>query len=290
MQLAQHRQAQHGIIAAALAFGSGTDGVQEGTASSPDGVSVRYRLAGQGSPAIVLIHCWLCDQHLWDAVVPVLARTHSVVTLDLAGHGASGATRDGWTIQAFGGDVKAVVDQLGLDRVILVGHSMGGLVAVEAARLMPTKLTGLVPVDILLNVEEEMKPEEVDAYLKPFRADFKAAAEKFIRDNMFVPSSDPALVERVVTQVKAASPKMAVAALEAAWKYDARAGLREIKVPITAINADKFPTNREGNRRYAPQFDAVIVKGVGHYLMLEAPAQFSELLLALVHDMSERKP
>ena len=106
---------------------------------------------------------------------------------------------------------------------------------------------------------------------------------------MFVPSSDPALVERVVTQVKAAPPEVAVAALEAAWKYDVRSGLRDIKAPITAINSDKFPTNREGNRRYAPQFDAVIMKGVGHYVMLEAPTRFTELLLGVVNDMSAPK-
>ena len=240
------------MLASAIGLGSVADGVQEGTASSPDGVAIRYRVTGQGSPAVVLIHCWLCDQHLWDAVVPVLAREHSVVTLDLAGHGGSGVAREAWTIEAFGSDAKAVVDGLGLDRVILVGHSMGGLVAVETARLMPAKLAGLVPVDILLNAEEEMKPEEVAAYLKPFRADFKAAAEKFIRDNMFVPSSDPALIERVVTQVKAGQPEMAVAALEAAWKYDARAGLREIKAPITAINAEKFPTNLKATAASRP--------------------------------------
>ena len=277
------------MLASAMGLGSVPDGVREGIASSPDGVPIRYRVAGQGSPAVVLIHCWLCDQHLWDAVVPVLARKHKVVTLDLAGHGGSGGTREAWTIEAFGSDPKAVVDELGLDRVILVGHSMGGLVAVETARLMPTKLAGLVPVDILLDVEELMKPEEVVAYLKPFRADFKAAAEKFIRDYMFVPSSDAVLIERVVTQVKAGQPEMAVAALEAAWKYDARAGLREIKAPITAINAEKFPTNREGNRRYAPQFDAAIMTGVGHYLMLEDPARFTKLLLGVVNDMSARK-
>ena len=276
------------MLASAIGLESGPDGVREGTASSPDGVPIRYRVAGQGSPAVVLIHCWLCDQHLWDAVVPVLARKHTVVTLDLAGHGGSGGAREAWTIEAFGGDAKAVVDELGLDRVILVGHSMGGLVAVETARRISTKLAGLVPVDILLDVEEEMKPEEVVAYLKPFRADFKAAAEKFIRDYMFVPSSDPVLIERVVTQVKAGQPEIAVAALEAAWKYDARAGLREIKAPITAINAEKFPTNLEGNRRYAPQFDAAIMKGVGHYLMLEAPGRFTELLLGVVNDMSAR--
>jgi pimeloyl-ACP methyl ester carboxylesterase len=277
------------VLVSAIGLGSATNRISQGTALSPDGVAIRYQVAGQGSPAIVLIHCWLCDQHLWDAVVPVLARNHMLVTLDLAGHGGSGGTRKVWTIEAFGRDVKAVVDQLGFERVILVGHSMGGLVALEAARLLPAKLAGLVPLDILLNVEEVMKPEEVDAYLKPFRADFKTAVEKFIRDYMFVPSSDPALIERVVTQVRAAPPEMAVGALEAAWKYDARGGLHEIKAPIMAINADKFPTNREANRRYASQFDAVIMKGVGHYLMLEDPARFTELLLGVVNDMSARK-
>ena len=106
---------------------------------------------------------------------------------------------------------------------------------------------------------------------------------------MFVPSSDPLLIERIVTQVQASQPEMALAALEAAWTYDARAGLREIKAPITAINAEKFPTNLEGNRRYAPQFDAAIMKGVGHYLMLEDPARFTEFLLGVVNDMTARK-
>jgi pimeloyl-ACP methyl ester carboxylesterase len=260
--------------------------ISEGTVPSSDGVPIRYRVLGQGRPALVFVHCWLCDQHLWDASLGRFTQDYTVVTLDLAGHGASGRDRKDWTIGAFADDVKAVADKLGLERVVLVGHSMGGPVIVEAARRLPSRVAALVPVDTLLNVDERPKPEKVDAFLAEFRADFKGTAEKFIRDYMFVPSSDPELVERIVRQVKSASPEIAVPALNAAWRYDASAGFREIKAPIRGLNGGRYPTSVEANRRYAPQFDAVIMNGVGHYLMLEDPARFTDLLAGILRDVA----
>ena len=82
----------------------------------------------RSSPAVVLIHCWMCDSGIWDNVVPTLAKSYRVVTLDLPGHGVSGKDRKEWSMAAFGADVATVVNALRLDRVILVGHSMGGAV------------------------------------------------------------------------------------------------------------------------------------------------------------------
>ena len=104
------------------------------------------------------------------------------------------------------------------------------------------------------------------------RADYKTSAEGFIRQYMFVPGTDPALIERIVRQALAAPPEAAIAWLEATWRHDDAAAFDTVTVPIRAINADKFPTDREANRRHAPQFDALILKGLGHYLMLEDPA------------------
>src|SRR5262249_39100323 len=158
--------------------------VREDTVPSSDGVPIRDRGMGECRPARVFVHCWTCDQHFWDASLDRFTRDYTVVTLDLAGHGGSGRGRKEWTIAAFADDVKAVVEKLGLERVVLIGHSMGGPVALEAARKMPQRLVALVPVDTLVNVEAPPKPEEVDAFLAPFRADSKTAAEKFIREYM----------------------------------------------------------------------------------------------------------
>ena len=104
------------------------------TAQSADGTSIRFQVDGAGEPTLVLVHGWALDHCLWDGQVPWLSKTHRVVTLDLAGHGGSGRARAQWTMNAFGQDVQAVVEAVGMNAVILVGHSMGGPVVLEAAR------------------------------------------------------------------------------------------------------------------------------------------------------------
>jgi pimeloyl-ACP methyl ester carboxylesterase len=140
--------------------------------SSLDRVPIHYNAVGQGVPAVVLIHCWMCDSGIWHNVLPELRRTHRVVTLDLPGHGRSGKDRKVWSIAALGEDVKTVVETLHLDHVILVGHSMGGPVMLEAARLMPGKVVGMVGVDTLLNADAKRDPKEIDAWLAKMKADF----------------------------------------------------------------------------------------------------------------------
>jgi pimeloyl-ACP methyl ester carboxylesterase len=113
---------------------------QKKTTRSSDGVEIRYDVYGKGEPAIVLVHGWALDRALWEGQVPGLSKLHRVITLDLPGHGESGKNRSQWTMAAFGQDVKAVVDASGAKQVILVGHSMGGPVVLEAARAMREKL------------------------------------------------------------------------------------------------------------------------------------------------------
>ena len=99
---------------------------QEQIAISFDGIPISYRVHGNGSPALIFIHGWSCDQSYWDKQVPYFARKYKVVKIDLVGHGDSGLGRKNWTIIAFAEDVAAVVNKLDLDQCVLVGHSMGG--------------------------------------------------------------------------------------------------------------------------------------------------------------------
>ena len=270
------------LAAVAVALSGTAAAASEATVRSKDGVSIHYDSTGTGEPALVLVHCWSCDRHLWDAVVPRLARDRRVVTLDLAGHGASGRDRKDWTMPAFGEDVRAVVDALGLRKVILVGHSMGGPVILEAARLLPGRVVGLVPVDTCLNVEKTNTPEEVAGLIGAFEKDYRATALGFTRQYMFTPKSDPALVDRVAAKNAAAPPEVAIPCLRAVLGYDARPTLREVRVPAHAVNADLYPTDVEANRRHFASYDVTLMSGVGHYLMLEDPARFSDLLAGVV--------
>ncbi len=250
----------------------------EGTVSSFDGTPIHYRRGGEGKPPLVFVHGWSCDGRLWDGQLSRLARGYGVVALDLGGHGRSGRGRKDWTIPAFGGDVRAVVERLDLKEVVLIGHSMGGPVVLETARIVPQRVRAVVLVDTIHDAEFAPGSGAVDTAIEPFQADFKAAAEKFVRERLFVPASPPQVVSRVVAEISTAAPAIAVSALRHSWSYDPRPALREIRCPIRAINSDLFPTNLEANRRHAPDFEARILRGVGHYPMLEEPTRFNELL------------
>jgi len=250
-----------------------------------DGVQIHYAVQGKGEPTLVFIHCWGCNRHLWDNQVAEFSKTHRVVTIDLPGHGESGLDRKDWTIESYGDDVKTVVTKLNLKRVVLIGSSMGGPVAVEAARRMPDRVVGIVPVDTLQNVEDRGSPEQLEAVFKAMEADFKGANATLMSQFFFSPTTPVAVKERILADINSRPPATAIAILRAVFKYDPAPALRDIKVPIRAINADRFPTNVEANRKYAPQFDAVIIKGTGHYPMLEQPMLFNAMLTDILRQM-----
>jgi pimeloyl-ACP methyl ester carboxylesterase len=260
-----------------------------GVVQSADSVPIHYSVEGKGDPALVFVHCGGCDRHFWDDQVTAFAKDHRVVTIDMPGHGESGSGRTDWSMEAYGEDVTRVVTKLGLKHVVLIGSSLGGPIVLEAARRMPERVVAIVPVDTLLNVEQRMPAEQVDAIMKQVETDFRGQTAKFTVQYLFAPSTSVAVRERVLAKVTSADPKVALPILRAALTYDPVPALREIKVPIRAINSDLSPTNLEGNRKVAPQFDVVIMKGVGHYLMIEDPARFNELLRGVLRDV-ERRP
>jgi pimeloyl-ACP methyl ester carboxylesterase len=249
--------------------------------SSADGVPVVYEVHGTGMPALVLVHGWSCDRSYWKDQVEPLSRRFRVVTVDLAGHGESGLGRARWTIAAFGADVATVVDALGLDRVVLIGHSMGGDAILEAARLLPGRIEGLVWIDVYRQLANFQPPERVEERMAPFRADFVGTTRTFVRD-MFPPGADPALVERVVADMSAAPPEVALEAAESAWGYGRKvpAALQGLALPIIAINSEDRAADLESMARHG--VEVVVMPGVGHFPMMEDPARFNEILIRVL--------
>ena len=250
--------------------------------NASDGIPIHYSVAGKGEPALVFIHCWGCNRNFWDNQVAEFSKTNRVVTIDMPGHGESGSGRKNWSIESYGDDVKTVVTKLGLKRVVLVGSSMGGPIALEAAKRMPDNVVAIVPVDSLQNVEQTLTSEQLDGVIKQMTADYKNATTGLLNQFFFSANTPEAVKTRVINEAISRQPETAVAILKGIFAYTPGPTLKEIKVPIKAINADLNPTNLEINRKYAPQFDAVIIKGTGHYPMLEDPARFNQMLAEIL--------
>jgi pimeloyl-ACP methyl ester carboxylesterase len=259
-----------------------------GEVFSADGVSIHFQVQGQGEPALVFIHGWSMDLSYWDKQVAHFEGKYTVVTLDLAGHGDSGIERKDWAVEAYSKDVEAVVKNLDLDSVILIGHSLGGLVMIEAARRMPERIKGLIGVDTLVDFEMSLPQDEIDEWIETFRSDFVHSTEEYVR-SLFPKEANPDLVEQVVADMVAAPPKVGIGTLQGFfdyYRYKLKNAARQIKVPLICINSDMHPPEVETNRKYIPSFEAKIMAGVGHFPMVEDPETLNRLLEEAIGEIS----
>jgi para-nitrobenzyl esterase len=256
----------------------------------PDGVSIAYTVEGSGAP-LVFLHGWSCDRTYWREQLPVFDGDHTVVAVDLAGHGESSADRTTWTLEQLGADVAALVRELDLEPAILIGHSMGGPVALEAARRLGPEVAGVVLVDTMHDVEQRIDPAMLENILASYRKDFGATCRQFV-PTMFIPGTNPELVASVTADMCAAPPEVALALFSSFGEYDQPAAIRAVEAPIRAINAGWMPTAVDVNRKHSPGFDAIVLDGVGHFLQFEDPARFNAALSRTLADLraSDAKP
>ncbi len=260
-------------------------------ALSGDGTPISYEVYGAGEPALVFVHGWSCDARYWREQVPFFSRTHRVVVLDLAGHGHSGMGRTKYTMGAFGEDVRAVVEAAGSRRVILIGHSMGGSVVAEAARLLPGRVAGLIGVDTLKNVEHPMTREVLETMTAPLKKDFRAGSRQFV-GQMISPRTDQRLREWILADMSAAPPDVALSAMnELMMQYvtgDAARVFGQVRLPVVGVNGDLWPVNYEANRRHMLSFDAIVLKNADHFLMMNRPEEFNRALEEAIRMVLEK--
>lgn len=254
------------------------------TAISKDGVPISYSVYGEGDTTLVFIHGWNCNSSVWKNQIPYFSKEYRVVTLDLGGYGISGKQRTVYSMEAFGQDVAAVIQRIRAPKVILIGHSMGGAVIIETAKIIPDNIIALVGIDTLRNFEEAYTPQQISKIIKPFKEDFKKAVNSSMK-SMFVEGTDPKFVGGIVTMMTRTSPKIGISAMEEMFKVSYVKNPPNIKAPVWCLNSDLWPTKPEINRKYVPEFNLSIMSGVGHFLMLEKPDEFNKKLDEIIKEI-----
>lgn len=258
-----------------------------GTVASTDGVEIRYDVAGQGETALVFVHCLTCNRRIWDESFAYFAQDYRVVRLDLAGHGESDKGRKDYTMGAFGGDVAAVADKLGLKRMVLIGHSMGGPVSVEAEKRLGARVIGVVGVDTFYTGFPVPKnDQEVAVFVKPFEDDYKGYSAKLLR-GMFTPQSDPAVIDRISHMMLSTDQTVAISALKnlLVWdRRDASSSIARLGGRLRNINADPKGENKPLDK------SVTLIAGVGHFVAQEKPAEFNRALESIVKEFESASP
>lgn len=256
-----------------------TDDAAARSVISADGVSISFEVEGRGETALVFIHGWSCDSGYWRAQLPAFSNAYTTVAVDLAGHGLSGANRRDWSMAAFGEDVAAVIRALPHRHVILIGHSMGGYVALEAARLQPERVMGVIGVDSLQDLDgQQPDPEGAAALLTALRRQPRETTRSFVLETFFTPRSDPSLARQIADDMASAPPSVAVPSMEMLMAYDPKPVAASLDIPVVAIVGEMMPVDERAARDRVPRFRAQKIPGGGHFLHIEQPEIFNAML------------
>jgi len=245
---------------------------------------------GRGAPPLVFVHGFACSHEDWRHQLDFFSKTREVVACDLRGHGGTPGRPQECSIEHYGGDVAALVNNLELRGVFLIGHSMGCRVVLEAARLVPKRVAGVVLVDGSRNATSDPDGAEAMARATIQKLGYANFAETLFRQMFFKKTKESeAIVERAVTQSAAFGPEL--------WprvtRWDAGqmdAAFAALRAPVLAIQS----TTRNAQLQRAPMKPGdtspwvdylksrgariEIIPGVGHFTMLEAPERVNQLI------------
>ena len=125
------------------------------------GVLIDYTDSEKGDTTLLFVHGWCLNKSYWVNQVAFFSKRYRVVTIDLPGFGLSGKNRNDWSTANYATDVNAVINQLHLKKVILIGHSMAGDIVLKAAINNPNKVISLVGVDNFKAIGHTLSAQEL---------------------------------------------------------------------------------------------------------------------------------
>ncbi|HEV8462560.1 MAG TPA: alpha/beta hydrolase [Gaiellaceae bacterium] len=242
-----------------------------------DAVRLYYERAGSGEPELFFIHGWCCDRTSFQPQFEHFARTHAVTALDLRGCGRSDRPDDDYALSDFADDIAQFCAELGISKPVFVGHSLGGMIAVELAARYPSLPRALVLVD----------PGPIDplpATVKIFNAFADALAgpqgedvrRHWIGD---MGARDEELACAIVELMCAVPLPVATAVVRGinAWNGAGAFGLCDVPTLLLRSYLDETP-DAIRLRAIKPDLEVGITVGAGHFHQLEVPEQVNAMI------------
>ncbi len=235
-----------------------------------------YGEAQRGQPTLVLVHGWASSTWTWHRQLPGLLELGRVLVVDLPGHGKSAEidADEEYTLDLFADAVAAVLDDAGVERAVIVGHSNGTPVAVRFYRSYPERTVALVAVDGAL--QHMFSVERVEGMVAPFRADdyldiVKQMISGMAGDGLSDEDLRGIILMAINTPQRVMVDSVLATADPAMWSAE------PIRVPLLALLVEQPTWNddyRAAIEELAPQLDWVTWQDVSHFLMLERPTEF----------------
>ena len=245
---------------------------------------IAYRVDGPSdSPALVFSNSLGTDHRLWDRQMPTVQDRFRVVRYDACGHGASDLLRGRVTIERLAQDLLALLDHLGVDRAVVCGCSLGGVIALWLAVHRPGRLTGVV----LANTGAKVGTDESwNARIAAVRAGGTAAVRDQVAGRFLTPefrARDPETTSLIGRMFDATNPDGYIAACEALRESDLRADSARVRVPVLIIGSERDqstpPALSHELHASIQGSELVMIPDAAHLSNVEQPVVFNAALL-----------
>jgi pimeloyl-ACP methyl ester carboxylesterase len=245
-----------------------------------DGVDLFYEEAQGDDPPVLLVHGWCCAHAYFAPQFEHFARRgNRVVAVDLRGHGKSDKPRQTYTMQVFASDLAWVCERLELAKPVVVGHSMGGIVAFDLAARYPDLPSGVVMLDAAVVLPSAARAA-IPGFLEKLRSpSFRETLRDYVANSLFIPTDDRERKGYILDAMSSASQHVVVSAFEGLRDYDPTEETGGLAVPAVYIAADEALPRSDMNRFHelAPQILYGKTVGSGHFCQLEVPEQVNAM-------------
>lgn len=258
-------------------------------------LKIAYYSCGKGDTTLLFVHGWCINKEYWQPQVNYFCPKYKVVTIDLPGFGQSGKNRTDWNFDEYTEDIKAVVEQLQLKNVILIGHSMSGDILLNVSNKYPSMVAGIVGIDNLHEPGSPITPEQQKGYNDFFdklSAGFDSTVNNYMKTSLFQPTTDTAVVNRVMNNVFTADSSIAIQVLKSLTVTSQKEKLlmQGLSHKLFLLNSDVVLIKSDSLNKYcAKGFQAELVHATGHYPMIEKPKEFNMALQKIINDMGNRE-
>ena len=229
----------------------------------------------QGRPCVVLVHGWCCHAGFWESQVRHLVGRYRVITPDLPGHGGSPVSCEAWNIESFRDALLAVLEQIGADRVTLVGHSLGAAVVLETAARLEERADAVLMVEPFPYDYGHLRPRHVRELMAPFQRDFPGALRKMVF-NITAGDTPRRIIENIAGVMAQAPADVGLPAFESLLRWDPEPAFGKIVAPVHCLVGSRYDTR--ARERYAGSLREWCIEGAGHFPMIEDPGRFNRLL------------
>lgn len=233
--------------------------------------------AALGPTPLLFIHGNSCDHTFLAPQIAHFSPSRRVVAPDLRGHGASAKPLGDYSFARLAEDLADICQALSLPRVVAVGHSMGGMLAVELSHRHPHLVAAVAGLDSTL-LTPPGRPSRIMSLLDGLKS--TAYQGYFLRyfDNAFEPTDDPQR-RQAILEYMLQTPQHVMVSLFEQWRLaDGAAALRALDVPLLYVSATKPRMDLAALRELCPQLVTGQVVGSGHFLTLETPTQVNAML------------